>query len=230
MWIIFVVIVVVLFGGLIVLSNKNKIDVSGVDTNKVNTGVEQSGNVADHVFGKANSKVVLIEYGDFQCPTCGGVHPTIKSVTEKYKDQVAFVYRNFPITTLHPNALAAAAAVESAGLQGKYWEMHNKLFENQSAWSSLSASDRTTYFTQTARDLGVNTDTFVKDVVSDKVSKKISFDQAVAKKVNVTGTPTVYLNGKVVELSTLNDAAKLESVITIELKANNIDLPTAVIK
>ncbi|MEO5950591.1 MAG: thioredoxin domain-containing protein [Candidatus Saccharimonadales bacterium] len=229
-WIIFVAAVVVLFGGLIFLSNKSKIDVSQVDTNKINPASVQSGDIADHVFGKADSKVVVIEYGDFQCPTCGSVYPNMKTVTDKYKDQIAFVFRNFPITTIHPNARAAAAAVEAAGLQDKYWDMYNRLYQAQTQWSSLSATDRTSYFDAAAKDLGLNLDTFNTDIASDKVNQKISYDQAVAKKINVTGTPTVYMNGKVVELDTLNDSGKLDSVVSAELTAKGIALPATTAK
>ena len=132
-WIIFVAVVVVLFGGLIIWSQKDKLDVAKVNTSKIQPATVQSGNIADHVFGNKNAKVVLIEYGDYQCPGCGSVYPTVKTVTEKYKDNLAFVFRNFPLTNIHPNARAAAAAAETAGLMGKYWEMHDILYENQSS-------------------------------------------------------------------------------------------------
>lgn len=224
-WIIFVAVVAILFGGLIFLSSKNKLDVSQVAVNTILPASEQSGNIADRSFGNKNSKVVMIEYGDFQCPTCGSVHPNIKQVTEKYKDQLAFVFRNFPITTLHPNAKAAAAAAEAAGLQGKYWEMHNKLYETQSSWSSLSASERSNYFVEAATALGLNIDTFNKDLAGSNVNQKISFDLALGKRVNVTGTPTVFINGETVPLETINDATKLDTFVAGILKKNSIAVP-----
>lgn len=219
-------VVVAIFGGLIFLSSKNKLDVSQVDVNSILAGSEQSGNIGDQVFGNKDAKVVMIEYGDFQCPTCGSVHPNVKKVTEKYKEQMAFVFRNFPIPTLHPNAKAASAAAESAGLQGKYWEMHNQLFENQSSWSTLSATERSTYFVNLATTFGLNVDTFNSDIASDAVNSKISFDQALGKRVNVTGTPTVYMNGEVVPLETLSDATKLDAAIVAALKKNGVTVPT----
>src|SRR4051812_16240717 len=113
-WIIFGAICVVLFGGLVFWSGRDRVDVSSVDTNKIQPASSDSGNIGDHVFGNKDAKVVLMEYGDFQCPGCGSAHPTVKALSEKYKDQLAFVFRNFPLTSIHPNARAAAAAVETA--------------------------------------------------------------------------------------------------------------------
>ncbi len=224
-WIIFAAICVLVLGSLVALSNSKKVDVSSVDTNKVQSGTEQSGNIGDHVFGKTDSKVVLTEYGDFQCPGCGGMHPTIKSLTEKYEGQLTFVFRNFPLTQIHPNALVAASAAESAGLQGKYWQMHNTLFENQDAWKNASVKNRLEVFSDYANTLGLDVEKFKTDIVSDQVSKKISFDLALGKKINVSSTPTFYLNGKQISNDTWGDQEKLEKAITDELKKNNIALP-----
>lgn len=224
-WIIFAAVCVVVLGGLIYLSGKNRIDVSNVDISKIQPANEQSGQIADHVFGKADSKVMLVEYGDFQCPGCGSAYPTLKALSEKYEGQIAFVFRNFPLTTIHPNARAAAAVAEAAGLQGKYWEMHNKLYETQSSWQSLSGTERTDFFTGYASDLGLNTDTFKADLAGTNVNQKISFDQAVGKKANVNATPTIYLNGKQIEQDTWGDQAKFDTAIVNELKAKGIALP-----
>lgn len=222
-WIIFSVIVVALLGGLIFISSKNKVDVSKVNADEIFSASEQNGNIADHVFGKKDSKVVLVEYGDFQCPGCGGAHTQIKAISEEYKDRIAFVFRNFPLTSIHPNARAAAAAVEAAGLQGKYWEMHNSIYENQNNWKDASTTDRDAFFTQYAVEAGVNKDKFVKDLDSTSISKKIAFDQALGKKVNVSGTPTFYLNGTSVDSDVTNnviqsDGSQLKSLIDDALK------------
>lgn len=198
-WIIFAAIVVVLFGGLIFFSNKNQIDVSNVNLRDILPATNQSGDIADHVSGNTKSKVVLVEYGDYQCPYCGQAYPTIKALTDKYKDQLAFVFRNYPITNLHPNAKAAAAAAEAAGLQGKYWEMHDKLYTSQNEWSDLSTSDRTEAFASYARGLGLDVDKFKSDMGSDAVNQKINFDLALGKKAKVSGTPTYVLDGKTVD-------------------------------
>ncbi len=243
-WIIFSTVCLVVLGGLIFLSNKDKVNVDNVTTGVVQAAATQSGNIGDHVFGNAKSKVVMIEYGDFQCPGCGSAYPIITPLTEKYKDQIAFIFRNFPLTQLHPNAMTAAAVAEAAGLQGKYWEMHNKLYENQSAWNSLSASTRVDFFVSYAQSLGLNTTTFKNDLTGTAISQKIGYDQALGRKDGVTGTPTFFVdgkqttqyvaNGKIVSADTSGanpvwaDAAAFEKLIILPaLKAHNIAPPTA---
>ena len=223
-WIIFSAVCVLILGSLIYFSNANRIDVSKVDTNAILQASENSGNIADHVVGKTDSKVILIEYGDFQCPGCGSAHPIVKKLSEKYKEQMVFVFRNFPITSKHPNARAAAAAAEAAGLQNKYWEMHNKIFESQDAWGSLGAKERTKFFTDYAAELGLDTTKFTLDLASDSVNKKISFDQALGKKAKADATPTFLLNGKKVDDEWSNEA-KFEELIVNTLKTEGIALP-----
>lgn len=226
-WIIFAAICVVVLGGLIYLSNSNRVDVSGVDVNAIQPATEKSGNIADHVFGKADSKVVLIEYGDFQCPGCGNAHPTVKELTEKYKDQVAFVFRNFPITSKHPNAKAAAAAVEAAGLQGKYWEMHNRVFESQNSWGNLDASQRGGFFEDYASELGLDMDKFKTDYAGQEINQKISFDQAVGKKAGTEATPTFQLNGQKLGDDTWSSKENFEKALTDAMKQAGIEVPQA---
>lgn len=225
-WIIFAAVCVVLFGGLIVWSGRDKIDVSNVDGNKVQPASESSGNIADHLFGNKEAKVVLFEYGDFQCPGCAGAHPTVKTVTEKYKDEVAFVFRNFPLTTIHPNARAAAAAVEAAGLHGKYWQMHDLMFERQSAWSNASINDRTSLFKQYAVDAGVDADKFTKTLTdkSAQINRKINFDTAIGRKQNANSTPTFFLNGKKLEANQFESEEALENTLTKALKDAGVDV------
>ncbi|MDN5275103.1 MAG: Na+/H+ antiporter, NhaA family protein nonfunctional [Candidatus Saccharibacteria bacterium] len=226
-WIIFAAICIVLLGGLVYVSSKDKVDVSSADINKIQSASEQSGNIADHVFGKADSKVMLVEYGDFQCPGCGNAYPNIKAVTDKYKDQMSFIFRNFPLSSLHPNARAAAAAAEAAGLQGKYWEMHNILYENQSQWGTLSSDQRGQSFANYAKSVGVNVDTYNKDFASSKVNQKINYDIALGKKAKVNATPTIYMNGKAVSQDDWSNQKNLDTLVANTLKENGIALPAA---
>lgn len=195
-WIIFVIVVVGLMTSLVLWSKSNSvsIDVSGLSTSTVQTASDQNGNIADHVFGKTDSKVVFIEYGDFQCAACATAYPGVKKVTEEYQDYIAFVFRNFPITSIHPNAKSAAAAVEAAGLQNKYWEMYDLIYSNQSQWESLSITERTDTFVSYANSLGIDTAKFTTDMSSTAINYKIAFDQALAKKDGVDSTPTFYIN------------------------------------
>ena len=196
-WIIFAAMCVGLIGGLIFLQQRNQIDVSSVDTTKAQPASRESGNISEHVYGNANSKVLLVEYADFQCPGCNSSYPVTKKVIEKYKDKIGFIFRNYPLTSAHPNALAAAAAAESAGLQGKYWEMHNSLFENRASWGELSGSTRTENFVKLASDIkGLNVEKFKADLENPNIRKKIDYDMALGKKDSVGGTPAMYINGK----------------------------------
>lgn len=224
-WIIFAAVCIVLLGGLIYLSSKDRIDVSNVNLGVIQSGSTQSADIADHVSGKKDSKVILIEYGDYQCPGCASAYPDIKSVTDKYKDQIAVIFRNFPLTSIHPNAKAAAAAAEAAGLQGKYWEMHDQLYTHQDEWKDLDASKRTDFFAGYARNLELNVGQFKDDMASSKVNQKINFDLALGKKAGVNATPSIYLDGTLLDQNTWSNTTNLDKAIENELKTNHIDLP-----
>jgi protein-disulfide isomerase len=218
-WIIFASVCAVLLVGLVILSNANRINVDHVDVNAIQGPSEQSGNIGDRVFGKADSSVVLIEYGDFQCPGCSSAFPTIEKVVQKYEKKIGFVFRNFPLTGIHPNARAAAAAAEAAGQQDKFWEMYRLLYENQNSWSNLGTNERTDYFVSLAEQLELNKDTFLTDLSANAVSQKINFDLAVGKKAGVDATPTFFLNGQKLSSEDYQSEEALEKVITDALKA-----------
>ncbi len=199
-WIIFAAVIVLILGGLIVYSRINSgktEDIGNADASAVIAASDKNGQIADHVFNNTKSEVVLIEYGDFQCPGCGAAYPNLNTLLETYGDKISFVFRNFPLTSIHPNARAAAAAAEAAGLQGKYWEMHDYLYENQSDWSNLDAKERTGAFKQYAQGLGLDATKFEKDIASSNVNQKISFDQSLGTNAKVNSTPTFILNGEI---------------------------------
>lgn len=195
-WIIFSVLCIAILGGLIAVSQGDKIDVSNVELNKVLTASEDSGNIADNVYGKKDSKVVLIEYGDYQCPGCASAHEPVKEVVEKYKDKIAFVFRNFPLVQIHANALAASSAAEAAAKQGKFWEMHDALFGSQEQWKNLGGTERTSYFEALAKDFELNIEKFSADLATEEVRQKIDFNQQLGKKAGVQGTPSFFVGGK----------------------------------
>ena len=196
-WIIFAVICVVFLGGLIVLSRKDAVNVGSIDQTQFQAAAPANGNIADHVLGLPKSKVTLVEYGDFQCPYCGQAYPKVKSITTDYASKITFIFRNFPLSTMHPNAKAGAAAVEAAGLQGKYWQMHDKLYESQSEWENATTDNRTNQFISYAKTIGVkDIDKFKTDMASDAINKKINFDLALGNKAGVSGTPSFFINGK----------------------------------
>jgi protein-disulfide isomerase len=200
-WIIFSVVVVGLLGGLIIWARASNptADVSKVDNNSILAASVDSGNISDHIKGNKESKVLLVEYGDFQCPGCGSAYPNVKTLMEEYGDRVALVFRNFPLTSIHPNAKVASAAAESAGLQGKFWEMHDMLYENQEAWSNLATGERVDAFVTFASQLGLDTTKFTEDLTNPDVVKKVNFDLTLGKQNAVASTPTFFLNGETLD-------------------------------
>lgn len=193
-WIIFAAICVLTIGGLVVFARRDSVNVDQLDPTKVISATDNER--GDNVYGNAESKVVLIEYGDFQCPGCGGAYPQIKAIKEEYKDKIAFVFRSFPLTTIHPNALAASTAAEAAGMQGQFWRMHDVLYDNQTAWSSIDARERTGTFIEYARNIGLDTAKFEADMKTQEVAAKISRDRALGGRVGVDSTPTVFIGSE----------------------------------
>lgn len=224
-WIIFAVVAVGLLGGLIFMSNQNRVDVSEVDTSVVLQGSEQSGGIGDNTLGNVNSSVVLVEYGDYQCPGCASANPRVKSVVEKYGDQIVFVYRHLPLTSIHPHARAAAAAAEAAGKQGKYWEMHDLLFTNQNSWSGVSSTERVDIFRSYAQQLELELGQFDVDLASDTINSKISFDNALAREVGAASTPSFFLNGEALDAEAAGTDEGLDAAVRAAILEAGIELP-----
>ncbi|MDO4872025.1 MAG: DsbA family protein [bacterium] len=191
-------VIVGFFGWMLYLSNQNKINLNGVDSSKLIAASEQSGNIEEHVYSasNANAKTTLVMYGDYQCGSCSTISPRVKAISEKYGDKLNIVFRNYPISG-HANALSAAAAAEAAGLQGKFWAMHDSLYSHQNEWATANAQARTDYYKKYAEEVGVSDiNKFVEDMKSSAVSKKINFDKALGAADKITGTPSLFLNGE----------------------------------
>src|SRR6266446_533516 len=141
---------------------------------------------------KVSSPVVLEEYGDYQCPPCGQLYPDLKQIEKEYGDQVQIVFHHFPLMKIHKNALLAAHAAEAARNQNRFWEMHDLLYRNQKEWSDL-ADPRPVLITY-ARQLGLNIDSFNRDLESNQIDQKITADIQRGTAQGVTGTPTVFLD------------------------------------
>ncbi|MEO6513703.1 MAG: thioredoxin domain-containing protein [Candidatus Saccharimonadales bacterium] len=199
-WAILAVIAVVL-GGIFVVSSKNN-----------DTGPTASASaVTKHITGSGSTGITLQEYGDYQCPICGTFYPVVKQVEAKYKDQIYFQFSNLPLTSLHPNAFAAARAAEAAGMQDKYFEMNDVLYQNQQTWSSASSAE--TIFTSYAQQLGLNSAKFKQDFASTKVNTAINADVAAFKKTgNDQATPTFFLDGKKLNNTDLFDSKNQPSL------------------
>lgn len=162
---------------------------------------------SSNVYGNLNSKVTLTEYVDFQCEACYAFYPTVKEVKEKYKDTVKFEIKYFPISSSHSNALAAAAAAQAAAKQGKFFEMHDMLFERQKSWENMS-TERTATFESYAKEIGLDIAQYNTDLASAETKAIINADLAEVKKLGGDGTPTFALNGKKIE----NPANTVEAI------------------
>lgn len=162
----------------------------------------------DHVRGNRDAKVVLIEYGDLQCPACGSYYPILKSLEAEFGDDVAFVFRHFPLISIHPNAFSASRAAEAAGNQGKFWEMHDRLFETQNSWGQV-ATNQQSLFEAYATELSLDIEQFRADYASSEVADRINRDIASAKEFDVRSTPTFVLNGEKIENPAQDAFAKL---------------------
>ena len=150
--------------------------------------------LTDMTFGNPKAKVILTEYADFQCPGCGAYYPIVKQLTEQYKDKLLFVYRFFPLTQIHQNALVASEAGYAATWQGKFWPRHDLLLAHQNDWAELS--DPTPNFISYATQAGLNVDQFKKDYTNDKVSSYIKSQEQAALDLGLPGTPSFFLNNK----------------------------------
>ena len=153
---------------------------------------------SSNVYGNPDSKVTLTEYVDFQCEACYAFYPTVKEVKEKYKDTVKFEIKYFPISSSHSNALAAAAAAQAAAKQGKFFEMHDMLFERQKSWENMS-TERTATFESYAKEIGLDIAQYNTDLASAETKAIINADLAEVKKLGGNGTPTFALNGEKID-------------------------------
>ncbi len=155
-----------------------------------------------HVRGGNNAPITLEEYGDYQCPPCGALFPMIKTIEAQYGSNLRFVFRQYPLTTAHPHALVAAHAAEAAGLQGRFWEMHDRLYENQQKWSE--EVDPRPLFINYARDVGLDVDRFIADMNGPQVEARVTADRLRGRSMGVTGTPTLFLNGRMLPVEMMS--------------------------
>lgn len=143
----------------------------------------------DHAQGPANAPVTLVEYGDYECPYCGQAYPIVKAVQKVLGPRLRFVFRNFPLSEAHPNASNAAEAAEAAGQQGKFWEMHDTLFEHQDA---LRPRDLVAYATR----LGLDSERLARELESHTHATRVREDFMSGVRSGVNGTPTFFINGE----------------------------------
>lgn len=152
---------------------------------------------SEHKQGAGKKGVLLIEYGDLQCPACKSYYPIVKQVQQVYGDDITFQFRNYPLNQIHPHAFEAARAAEAAGKQGKFFEMHDLMYENQDSWSQ--APGVSAIFEGFAQELGLNLDQFKADVTSEAVADTINADIKAGQAVGANSTPTFVLDGKKID-------------------------------
>ncbi|MDX1931794.1 MAG: thioredoxin domain-containing protein [Capsulimonadales bacterium] len=163
----------------------------------------------DHIAGPETAPVTLVEYGDYECPYCGRAYPIVKRLQEAMGDQLRFVFRNFPLSEMHPHAAHAAAAAEAAAAQGKFWEMHDLLYEHQRSLSDANIE-------RIAVALGLDEKKLIEEVRDGAYATRIEEDFMGGVRSGVNGTPTFFINGhrhndswdEPVLLAALQDAAK----------------------
>jgi protein-disulfide isomerase len=187
-------VIIVIFIAIFAISQNSSSNSSGGNTKAT---------VTNHVEGDNAKGVTLIEYGDYECPICGEYYQPLKQFVSQNIKDIHFQFRNLPLTSIHQNAFAGARAAEAAALQGKFWQMHDKLYENQdragqSGWV-VSKDPLNEYFVNFAQQIGLNISQFKTDYASSKVNDTINADSAAFDKTGQEkATPTFFLNGKYV--------------------------------
>jgi len=176
------------------------------------TGVP--GSEPPHTLGPDAAPAKLEEFGDFECPPCGILHPILVEMHKEFGDRLQITFREFPLAPAHQHAIAAASAAEAAGLQGKFWEMHDLLYENQKTWHE--AFDVRPIFEGYAKQIGLDMNRYQNDLNGDQVANRILQDGKRGHSMGVKGTPTVFLNGREVPFESL-PADKLRVLINLEL-------------
>jgi protein-disulfide isomerase len=171
-----------------------------------------------HALGDPKAPATLEEFGDFECPPCGVLHPILKGLEAEYgPTNLRIIFREFPLVPTHVHALAAARAAEAAGLQGRFWEMHDLIYEHQKDWHG--AFDVRPIFEGYAKTIGLDVAQFTRDNATEVVERRIFLDGKRAHSLGVQGTPTVFLNGKEVPFESLAPD-KLKALINNELAAH----------
>lgn len=155
----------------------------------------------DNFKGGATSTVLIVEYSDFECPACKNFYLIMKDLEKEFGNKITFVYRHFPLVGIHPNAEFASRAAEAAGKQGKFWEMHDMLFDKQEDWSKVN--DVESVFSDYAKEIGISVDQFKIDWKSKEIKDLVRAQKEHSIKIGLQGTPTIFVNGKKIEMTSV---------------------------
>lgn len=183
------------FGGIFFLTkNNNQSDNSNSQNSKASKVTIEP---TKFTVGAGNKKVTLIEYGDLQCPACGQYYPLVKQVKAKYGDDITFQFRHFPLVQIHKSAMIAHRAAQAAGNQGKFFEMHDMMYEQQQSWTNSSNSSE--IFEGYAQQIGLDMERYKADTGSRATNDIINLDITEGQKIGANSTPTFVINGKKIE-------------------------------
>jgi len=180
--------------------------------------VAEAGADPPHAEGPANAPVTLEEFGDFQCPPCAMLHPVLKTMEKEFGPRLRVIFREYPLVPPHEHAMPAARAAEAAGLQGKFWQMHDLIYTNQNSWKG--AFDVRPIFEEYATRIGLNMGRYRQDLTSEAVQNRIFLDGKRARALGVKGTPTVFMNGREVPFASL-EPTKLRPLIEAEIASRS---------
>jgi Na+:H+ antiporter, NhaA family len=187
-----IVLIAAVVGGMILLRSSRQASNSNAPT--PDPALEAKGAEPPHIRGNPNAPVTLEEFGDFQCPSCGTYYAELKKIEGEFGDKLRVIFRESPLVPMHEHALMAAQAAEAAGLQGKFWEMHDKLYENQNTWTP--AKDLVPIFVDYAKQIGIDPDRFMKDLNGEQVAQRIFQDGKRVHALGLNGTPSFFVNGQ----------------------------------
>ena len=200
-WAAVAVVLIAALYGLIQIANSPKI--TSTSSGKLPQVTEN-----EPTIGTPSAKVTLVEYSDFQCPACAAYHPMVKQLMTEYNGRIYFVYRYFPLSSIHQNAMISSLAAYSAGEQNKFWEMHDMLFQTQNSWATSSKARET--FIDYAKKLDLDIDKFKTDLESNKGKDLINDTYSKGLALGINSTPTFFLNGeKIQNPRTYNDFKSL---------------------
>lgn len=197
--------ITLVFGAVVLFSGKQKNQSSPVDQQQL---TRQGKN---NSFGSQSADITIVEFSDFQCPACRATQPLIKEVTSQFP-QIRLIYRHFPLTSIHPNAQIAAQATEVAAEYDQFWPMHDLLFEKQTEWVDLSKDQLIEKFAQYAQELQIDKNEFLTKIESQDIKQRVDLDVTAAINLNLSGTPTFFVNGVQTSAPQLKQA--VESLLT----------------
>lgn len=210
-----------IFGFLAVLLIGAAVLYSSQSSEKANEGLV----FEPHIKGNPDAAVVLTEYSDFQCPACQQFSSVIQDVLAQHEGQIRFEYKHFPLISIHPHAVAAGRAAEAAGQQGKFFEMHDTLFENQSVWAA--SSNPQPYFIKYAEELSLDMEKFKTHLRASALRDQVMAGYNEARDLGLSGTPTLFLNGEQMSFQTYQEFADQVAAAVSGTSVDAAALPAA---